>query len=150
MAVEQCQLLRAVGRIIGGVTSLVGLLLFGVLTSVITKALMGPVFGTETEKPVVEPDVFYFNPSNGTVGSSDTMATSNVDNLLSLGVIDAAEAERIGLVSICVDDDEVQDRARAVAEQRAGGAVENLGQAVGGNGGHGGPCASGDWRRQGR
>ena len=83
------------GRIIGGVTSLVGLLLFGVLTSVITKALMGPVFGTETEKPVVEPDVFYFNPSNGTVGSSDTMATSNVDNLLSLGVIDAAEASAL-------------------------------------------------------
>jgi voltage-gated potassium channel len=80
------------GRIIGGATSLVGLLLFGVLTSVITKALMGPVFGTQTEKPVVEPDVFYFNPTNGTVESSEKMATSNVDNLLSLGVIDAAEA----------------------------------------------------------
>ena len=32
------------------------------------------------------------------------------------------EAERIGLVSICVDDDEVQDRALEVATQLAGGA----------------------------
>ena len=32
------------------------------------------------------------------------------------------EAERIGLVSLCVEDDEVQDRALAVAEQLAGGA----------------------------
>src|SRR3954447_15696584 len=32
------------------------------------------------------------------------------------------EAERIGLVSLCVDDDQVQDRAMAVAVQLAGGA----------------------------
>ena len=32
------------------------------------------------------------------------------------------EAERIGLVSLCVDDDEVQDRALDVAVQLAGGA----------------------------
>lgn len=80
------------GRIIGGATSLVGLLLFGVLTSVITKALMGPVFGTTTEKPVVEPDVFFYEAETGVIASSTSMAATNVDNLLSLGVIDVAEA----------------------------------------------------------
>ena len=32
------------------------------------------------------------------------------------------EAERIGLVSLCVDDDAVQERASAIAAQLAGGA----------------------------
>lgn len=80
------------GRIIGAATSLVGLLLFGVLTSVITKALMGPVFGTETEKPVVEPDVFFYDAGAGAIGTSQSVAATNVESLLSLGVIDAAEA----------------------------------------------------------
>ena len=80
------------GRLIGGATSLVGLLLFGVLTSVITKALMGPVFGTETEKPVIEPDVFFYDAATGSVGTTTSVAATNVDNLLSLGVIDVAEA----------------------------------------------------------
>ena len=80
------------GRIIGGATSLVGLGLFGVLTSVITKALMGPVFGTETERPVVEPDVYFYEASTGTVATSGTTAVANVETLLRLGVIDDAEA----------------------------------------------------------
>ncbi len=42
--------------------------------------------------------------------------------LLTCDTLTGEEAERIGLVSICVDDDEVQDRALAVAVQLAGGA----------------------------
>lgn len=42
--------------------------------------------------------------------------------LLTCDPLSGEEAERIGLVSICVDDDEVQDRALAVATQLAGGA----------------------------
>jgi voltage-gated potassium channel len=83
------------GRIIGGATSLVGLLLFGILTSVITKALMGPVFGTTKEKPVVEPDVFFYQLGTGEIGTSRSVATTNVESLLSLGVIDVAEARAL-------------------------------------------------------
>ena len=42
--------------------------------------------------------------------------------LLTCDTLTGEEAERIGLVSICVDDDEVQDRALEVATQLAGGA----------------------------
>ncbi len=42
--------------------------------------------------------------------------------LLTCDTLTGEEAERIGLVSICVDDDDVQDRALAVAVQLAGGA----------------------------
>jgi enoyl-CoA hydratase len=42
--------------------------------------------------------------------------------LLTCDTLTGEEAERIGLVSICVDDDEVQDRAMAVATQLAAGA----------------------------
>jgi enoyl-CoA hydratase len=42
--------------------------------------------------------------------------------LLTCEILTGEEAERIGLVSLCVDDDDVQDRALAVAEQLAGGA----------------------------
>jgi enoyl-CoA hydratase len=42
--------------------------------------------------------------------------------LLTCETLTGEEAERIGLVSLCVDDDEVQDRALAVATQLAGGA----------------------------
>ena len=42
--------------------------------------------------------------------------------LLTCDTLTGEEAERIGLVSICVDDDDVQDRALAVATQLAGGA----------------------------
>ena len=42
--------------------------------------------------------------------------------LLTCDPLTGEEAERIGLVSICVDDDQVQERALAVAEQLAGGA----------------------------
>jgi enoyl-CoA hydratase len=42
--------------------------------------------------------------------------------LLTCDTLTGEEAERIGLVSICVDDDEVQDRALAVAVQLAAGA----------------------------
>lgn len=80
------------GRVIGGATSLAGLLLFGILTSVITKALMGPVFGTETERPVIEPDVYFYDAGSGNVAGATSAAVTNVDNLLGLGVIDAAEA----------------------------------------------------------
>jgi enoyl-CoA hydratase len=43
-------------------------------------------------------------------------------HLLTCEPISGEEAERIGLVSLCVDDDEVQERALAVAEQLAAGA----------------------------
>jgi enoyl-CoA hydratase len=42
--------------------------------------------------------------------------------LLTCETLTGEEAERIGLVSLCVEDDEVQERALAVAEQLAGGA----------------------------
>jgi len=42
--------------------------------------------------------------------------------LLTCDTLTGEEAERIGLVSICVDDDRVQERALAVAEQLANGA----------------------------
>jgi enoyl-CoA hydratase len=42
--------------------------------------------------------------------------------LLTCDPLSGEEAERIGLVSICVDDDQVQDRALAVATQLASGA----------------------------
>jgi enoyl-CoA hydratase len=42
--------------------------------------------------------------------------------LMTCETMTGEEAERIGLVSLCVGDDEVQDRALAVAEQLAGGA----------------------------
>ena len=42
--------------------------------------------------------------------------------LLTCEPLTGEEAERIGLVSLCVDDDEVQERALAVAVQLAGGA----------------------------
>ena len=42
--------------------------------------------------------------------------------LLTCETLTGEEAERIGLVSLCVDDDEVQDRAMAVAVQLAEGA----------------------------
>src|SRR6478736_6262939 len=42
--------------------------------------------------------------------------------LLTCDPLSGEEAERIGLVSICVDDEEVQDRALAVATQLANGA----------------------------
>jgi enoyl-CoA hydratase len=42
--------------------------------------------------------------------------------LLTCDTLTGEEAERMGLVSICVDDDQVHDRAMQVAEQLAGGA----------------------------
>ena len=42
--------------------------------------------------------------------------------LLTCETLTGEEAERIGLVSLCVDDDEVQDRALTVATSLAGGA----------------------------
>jgi enoyl-CoA hydratase len=42
--------------------------------------------------------------------------------LLTCDTLTGEEAERIGLVSLCVDDDQVQARALAVAEQLAAGA----------------------------
>jgi enoyl-CoA hydratase len=46
--------------------------------------------------------------------------------LLTCEPLSGEEAERIGLVSLCVDDDEVQDRAMAVATQLAQGAPAAL------------------------
>ena len=46
--------------------------------------------------------------------------------LLTCDPLTGEEAERIGLVSICVEDDEVQDRAMAVAVQLAGGAQQAI------------------------
>src|ERR1700691_5083226 len=41
--------------------------------------------------------------------------------LLTCETLTGEEAERIGLVSVCVDDDQVQERVLAVAEQLSGG-----------------------------
>src|SRR5438094_789634 len=46
--------------------------------------------------------------------------------LLTCDTLTGEEAERIGLVSLCVEDDEVHARALAVAEQLAGGAQSAL------------------------
>jgi enoyl-CoA hydratase len=43
-------------------------------------------------------------------------------HLLTCEPISGEDAERMGLVSLCVDDDDVQDRALAIAEQLAAGA----------------------------
>jgi enoyl-CoA hydratase len=43
-------------------------------------------------------------------------------HLLTCDPLSGEEAERIGLVSLCVEDDEVQDRALAIATSLAGGA----------------------------
>jgi enoyl-CoA hydratase len=46
--------------------------------------------------------------------------------LLTCEPLSGEEAERIGLVSLCVEDDEVQDRALGVATQLAGGAASAI------------------------
>ena len=46
--------------------------------------------------------------------------------LLTCETLTGEEAERIGLVSLCVDDDDVLDRAREVASSLAGGAQSAL------------------------
>ena len=46
--------------------------------------------------------------------------------LLTCDPLSGEEAERIGLVSLCVDDDQVQERALDVASQLAGGAQSAL------------------------
>jgi enoyl-CoA hydratase len=46
--------------------------------------------------------------------------------LLTCEPLTGEEAERIGMVSLCVDDDEVQDRALAVAASLAEGAQDAL------------------------
>lgn len=46
--------------------------------------------------------------------------------LLTCDPLSGEEAERIGLVSLCVDDDEVQDRALAIATQLAAGAQQAI------------------------
>jgi enoyl-CoA hydratase len=46
--------------------------------------------------------------------------------LLTCDTLTGEEAERIGLVSLCVDDDQVRARALEVAEQLAGGAQAAL------------------------
>ncbi len=46
--------------------------------------------------------------------------------LLTCDTLTGEEAERIGLVSLCVDDEDVQDRALAVATQLASGAQHAL------------------------
>ncbi len=46
--------------------------------------------------------------------------------LLTCETMSGEEAERIGLVSLCVDDDEVQDRALEIATQLASGAQQAI------------------------
>jgi enoyl-CoA hydratase len=46
--------------------------------------------------------------------------------LLTCDPLSGEEAERIGLVSLCVDDDQVQDKALAVATQLAAGAQDAI------------------------
>ena len=46
--------------------------------------------------------------------------------LLTCDELSGEEAERIGLVSLCVEDDEVQDRGLAMAEQLAAGAQQAI------------------------
>jgi enoyl-CoA hydratase len=46
--------------------------------------------------------------------------------LLTCDPMSGQEAERIGLVSLCVDDDQVQDRALAIATQLADGAQQAI------------------------
>lgn len=47
-------------------------------------------------------------------------------HLLLNEVLTGEEAERIGMVSMCVDDDEVQDKALAIAERLAGGSASSI------------------------
>ena len=77
------------GRVIGGATMLSGLALFGILTSVIGRALMSSLFGSEEEEMIVDPEVVYVeHPVDGATG-----AVAHLDALRSLGAVNDDEYE---------------------------------------------------------
>jgi voltage-gated potassium channel len=77
------------GRVIGGATMLCGLALFGILTSVIGRALMSSLFGTDDAKTVAEPEVVYVDhPVDGATGG-----LAHLDALRALGAVSDAEYE---------------------------------------------------------
>jgi voltage-gated potassium channel len=78
------------GRIIGGTTMLCGLALFGILTSVIGRALMSTLFGSEdSDTSAVDPEVVYVDhPVDGATGG-----LAHLDALRSLGAVTDAEYE---------------------------------------------------------
>ena len=49
------------GRIIGGSTMIAGLALFGILTSVIGRALMASLFGSDDSGEAADPEVVHFD-----------------------------------------------------------------------------------------
>ena len=71
------------GRVIGGATMLAGLALFGILTSVIGRALMSSLFGSEEEEKIVDPEVVYVeHPVDGATGG-----LAHLEALRSLGAV---------------------------------------------------------------
>ena len=77
------------GRVIGGATMLCGLALFGILTSVIGRALMSSLFGSDEEEKIVEPEVVYVDhPVDGATGG-----LAHLDALRALGAVSDAEYE---------------------------------------------------------
>ena len=77
------------GRVIGGTTMLCGLALFGILTSVIGRALMSSLFGSDEEEKIVEPEIVYVDhPVDGATGG-----LAHLDALRSLGAVSDAEYE---------------------------------------------------------
>ena len=78
------------GRVIGGVTMLSGLALFGILTSVIGRALMASLFGS-TDDDRDAPEVIYLDPPPGATPS--VTGPDAIEALRALGTISEAEYE---------------------------------------------------------
>jgi hypothetical protein len=79
-----------VGRVIGGATMLAGLALFGILTSVIGRALMSSLFGSEEDdENIASPEVVYVDhPVDGATGG-----LAHLEALRSLGAVSDDEYE---------------------------------------------------------
>jgi voltage-gated potassium channel len=77
------------GRVIGGATMLCGLALFGILTSVIGRALMSSLFGSDEEEKLVDPEIVYVD--HPVDGATDGLA--HLEALRSLGAVNDDEYE---------------------------------------------------------
>jgi hypothetical protein len=78
------------GRVIAGITMLCGLALFGILTSVIGRALMASLFGS-TDDDSGAPEVVYLDPPPGATPS--VTGADAIEALRALGTISEAEYE---------------------------------------------------------
>ncbi len=78
------------GRVIGATTMIAGLALFGILTSVIGRALMSSLFGSEESGTSVAPEVVHIDhPVDGATASG----LDHLDALRAMGAVSDAEYE---------------------------------------------------------